>query len=123
MVPQIRSWTFRGRTLYLINEGPHSELPAIDSQWHLAVLLLEEIKRPFFTRCPVLNPVSNDDRFEWQDIFADIALLSDVRPTMPVDLIEKLRSADFCHDCPPSSCLFPEELMLGSRNPSWFPYK
>ncbi len=40
--------------------------------------------------------------FEWQDILADIALLSDVRPTMPVDLIDKLRSANFCHDCPQS---------------------
>jgi hypothetical protein len=75
-------------------------LPAIDSKWHLAVLPPEEIKRPFFARCPVLNPVSDDDRFEWQDILADITLFSDVHPTMPVYLIDKLRSAQFCHDCP-----------------------
>src|SRR5215472_4156577 len=102
MVPQIGSWTFRGRYPYLINESSHGELPAIDRQRQPAILLFEEIKSPFLPRHPMIDPVSNNDWIERRDILADVTLPSEIRPTMPVDLIDKLRSAGFCHDCPQS---------------------
>src|SRR5438270_5710994 len=85
MVQQIRSWTGRSGSVYLINERPHRELPAIHSQWQPAVLLLEEIERPLLARDPVLDPVGDDDGIKWQNILADVTLLAEVCPTMPVD--------------------------------------
>src|SRR5690242_20729913 len=91
---------FRGRSLYLIDQCPHCELPAIDSQCQPAILFLEKINRPFLTRAPMLDPISDDDWPEWQHVVMDVTLPSDLCPTKPFDLIGKLRSGDFFHDWP-----------------------